>query len=567
MENRRDSTQDSTAKRKFEAPGPGTWALDLTHSAAAMTTYTGDSFTVGLPKGFQEGCAKYGLMLDSLQPAFIHGFFYAQQVGFAGKPGSSPPPKFMLQLLCKIHPGLRKRINTAHESFESRRWLQDLKEWDQMKLDSIARNTKLQSVDLSRLDADGLIDHLEACKLNVDEMVYRHHKFSVGAVLPIGRFLDAATRTSGLSALEVVPALRGSTDVSTGIGGEELSALVAAITSAGLSKQDLDGRTAEDALALLRENSGISAALDDYLKLTGHMLIGGYCISEKTLQESPNIILARIADAFAAKPASEFDQTLEKQIRDQVPEADREEFDLSLADAREANRMRDERGVYNDIWGAGVSRAAILEAGRRLVDAGVLSKAELLLDASHEEMLALLRGESIVNEAEAILSERQVWRLNTKIDDVPEFLGVPPQEPPPLEWLPLKIQPTMRAFAMVMGNIFEAPSEPEPEKITGLAVSPGVYEGTAKVIITTKDFDRLQEGDILVTKNTSAGFNVVLPIIGALVTDRGGILSHAAIVSREYGIPGVVGTKTATQLIEDGARIRVNGDTGEVEIL
>ena len=59
----------------------------------------------------------------------------------------------------------------------------------------------------------------------------------------------------------------------------------------------------------------------------------------------------------------------------------------------------------------------------------------------------------------------------------------------------------------------------------------------------------------------------MLPIIGALVTDRGGILSHAAIVSREFGIPGVVGTKSASQLIKDGDKIRVNGDTGEVEIL
>ena len=87
------------------------------------------------------------------------------------------------------------------------------------------------------------------------------------------------------------------------------------------------------------------------------------------------------------------------------------------------------------------------------------------------------------------------------------------------------------------------------------------------MILSTRDFDRLEKGDILVTKNTSAGFNVVLPIIGALVTDRGGILSHAAIVSREFGIPGVVGTKSASQLIKDGDKIRVNGDTGEVEIL
>jgi pyruvate,water dikinase len=117
-----------------------------------------------------------------------------------------------------------------------------------------------------------------------------------------------------------------------------------------------------------------------------------------------------------------------------------------------------------------------------------------------------------------------------------------------------------------MGNVFDGPRE-ATKKIKGLAVSPGVYEGTAKVILSTRDFDRLEKGDILVTKNTSAGFNVVLPIIGALVTDRGGILSHAAIVSREFGIPGVVGTKNASQLISDGDKIRVNGDTGEVEIL
>jgi len=98
-------------------------------------------------------------------------------------------------------------------------------------------------------------------------------------------------------------------------------------------------------------------------------------------------------------------------------------------------------------------------------------------------------------------------------------------------------------------------------------VSPGVYEGIAKVILSTKDFDRLEKGDVLITKNTSAGFNVVLPIIGALVTDRGGILSHAAIVSREYGIPGVVSTKTATQLIKEGSRVRVDGDSGEVTVL
>jgi len=60
---------------------------------------------------------------------------------------------------------------------------------------------------------------------------------------------------------------------------------------------------------------------------------------------------------------------------------------------------------------------------------------------------------------------------------------------------------------------------------------------------------------------------VVLPLLGAIVTDRGGALSHAAIVAREYGIPGIVSTRTATADIPDGARVRVNGDAGTVEII
>ena len=551
-------------ERKFEPPGPGTWSLDTTHSSSAMTAYTGECFS-GLQRGFQECCERYGLLLGHLQPAFIHGFFFMQQVGVLGKPGSGPPPKIVMRIMSRLHPAIRKRAKIAHAAFTSRLWLKDLQDWDVMKLDSIARNTRLQSVELSKLDAAGLSKHLQACFENAEEMVYRHHKYSVGAIVPIGWFLDAATRTSGLTPLQVAPLLKGSTQVSTGIGTDELNRLATAINNAGISKRELDTQSPEAALTLLRGNAAISSALDAYLAICGSMLIGGYCISEKTLRESPNIILARIGDAMAPATADVVDASLEKLIREQIPAADRAEFDRSLADARLVNRLRDERGIYNDIWSAGISRTVILEAGRHLVKAGKLSNAELLLDATHLEMIGLLAGEDPVDEA--TLKDRQEWRLHKNIDEVPEVLGPPPSNPPPLDWLPVKIQPTMRAFAIIMGAVFDPPKDAVSEKITGLAVSPGVYEGTARVILSTRDFNRLKQGDVLITKNTSAGFNVVLPIIGALVTDRGGILSHAAIVSREYGIPGVVATKTATQLIKDGARVRVDGNKGEVSIL
>ena len=119
--------------------------------------------------------------------------------------------------------------------------------------------------------------------------------------LPVGRFLEIATRNSGLSFPEVAALLKGSTEVSTGIAGDELKVLADAIKSAGLSKTELEAMDPADALAKFRENTEISAALDSYLAITGQMLIGGYCISEKTLQESPNIILARISDAMNPK--------------------------------------------------------------------------------------------------------------------------------------------------------------------------------------------------------------------------------------------------------------------------
>jgi rifampicin phosphotransferase len=102
--------------------------------------------------------------------------------------------------------------------------------------------------------------------------------------------------------------------------------------------------------------------------------------------------------------------------------------------------------------------------------------------------------------------------------------------------------------------------------IEGLAASPGQYEGTARVVRGPGDFERVSHGDVLVARTTSPAYNVILPIIGGVVTDRGGALCHAAIVAREFGIPAVVGTSLATTKIPDGAHVLVDGDRGFVTV-
>ena len=105
-----------------------------------------------------------------------------------------------------------------------------------------------------------------------------------------------------------------------------------------------------------------------------------------------------------------------------------------------------------------------------------------------------------------------------------------------------------------------------PTGLAGIPVSSGTIEGRARVILRMEDAD-IEEGDILVTTFTDPSWTPVFISIKGLVTEVGGMMTHGAVIAREYGLPAVVGVVNATRLIKDGQRIRVNGTEGYVEIL
>ncbi|WP_327585110.1 PEP-utilizing enzyme [Nonomuraea sp. NBC_00507] len=119
------------------------------------------------------------------------------------------------------------------------------------------------------------------------------------------------------------------------------------------------------------------------------------------------------------------------------------------------------------------------------------------------------------------------------------------------------------------GDVFDAAATvaPPSQTVSGIPGSAGVVEGTARVIASVADGDRLGEGEILVTTVTNVGWTLLFPRAAAVVTDVGAPLSHATIVARELGIPAVVGTRNATMLLRDGDRIRVDGTHGTVEVI
>ena len=112
-----------------------------------------------------------------------------------------------------------------------------------------------------------------------------------------------------------------------------------------------------------------------------------------------------------------------------------------------------------------------------------------------------------------------------------------------------------------------AGSDDDPGELRGMAASPGVAEGPARVIASPAQIGEVRDGEILVAPLTAPSWAPIFGKIRATVTDIGGIMSHAAIVCREYGLPAVTGTASATKRIRTGQRIRVDGNTGTVTII
>jgi pyruvate,water dikinase len=117
----------------------------------------------------------------------------------------------------------------------------------------------------------------------------------------------------------------------------------------------------------------------------------------------------------------------------------------------------------------------------------------------------------------------------------------------------------------VIAGIYEKNDLPAGA-IAGLAVSSGIVEGRARVLLKIEDAD-VGGDDILVTRFTDPSWTPLFVAVKGLVTEVGGLMTHGAVIAREYGLPAVVGVVNATQLIRDGQRIRINGTDGYVELL
>jgi len=201
-------------------------------------------------------------------------------------------------------------------------------------------------------------------------------------------------------------------------------------------------------------------------------------------------------------------------------------------------------------------RLVLVAIGRKLVAAGALDAPDDVVFLRYNE-LRVLMGDPSGMDARAIVAQRKVERQHSYTFRPKEWIGT--------------VTPSQLAFPYLglwgfPDKFYRKPAEAENE-ITGLGGSPGVVEGIARVVLREDQFDEVRAGDILVCQMTNPAWVVLFTKIVGLVTDAGGTISHPAVLSREFGIPAVVGASTATKDIRTGDRVRINGTTGVVEIL
>ena len=544
------SATETVSQLRFEAPGPGSWKIDAVHFPRPVTRYWAEFHPEPFKRGFQELTRFYGMPFGGMEYHYIHGFAYSTM---APAPEDEIPARFA----------------RAAEVWEQKVWREQLREWDEtFKPASIAKHRELQAVDPDALSDEELVAYLTRCRDHHDDMIYQHMRFTAAPSVPTGDFLAHVGDWTGLPVPELLGLLRGSAPVSAG-ASDELARLRSAIGEDAAARELLasDRDPAEILQTLTTLEGETGAAATAYLDLVGYRLLDGFDISGRYALELPDALLRAIRVAVEGDAPEAADlEALVARVRDQVPEQHRAQFDELLEEARLTYRIRDERGVFSDIWASGIMRRAAVAAGRRVAARGDIRDPEHFVDAGFEEMCALVSGTGGPSADE--LAERQEVRTSLTAKDVPQVLGDPPAPPPDPSGLPPAVGRVMRAMGLVIDAMFGSSTEEHEEHLLrGLAASPGVFEGIARRVAGPTEFDRIVQGDVLVTESTTEAFNILLPLLGGIVTDAGGLLSHAAIVAREYGIPGVVGTREGTSLIPDGARVRVDGGTGEVTVL
>ncbi|MBT2575034.1 phosphoenolpyruvate synthase [Bacillus sp. ISL-51] len=297
--------------------------------------------------------------------------------------------------------------------------------------------------------------------------------------------------------------------------------------------------------------NAINAYLNKYgMRCAGEIDITRTRWSEKPITLVP-MILGNIKNFTPNASRRKFEQGRQEALKKEQELLDRlKQLPDGEQKAKETKRMIDmvrdfigyrEYPKYGMVNRYFVYKQALLKEAEQLVQAGVIHDREDIFYLTFEELHEAVRTNKL--DYQIISKRKDEYKLYEKL--------TPPR--------------VITSDGEIIAGEYKRENLPT-EAIAGLPVSSGVIEGRARVILNMEDAV-LEDGDILVTSFTDPSWTPLFVSIKGLITEVGGLMTHGAVIAREYGLPAVVGVENATKLIKDGQRIRVNGTEGYIEIL
>jgi pyruvate,water dikinase len=540
----------STAQVTFPSADEieGYWDWDKIHAPRPLTPLAGDAVVMGMSEGFTIAQHSFGSPL-ALRCKIVNNYAYG---AFAPDEAFTPPttdPVAYNEELEKV----------AFRTGE--RWTH---EWEPSLIPMLQ---KARTTDYDAMSDEQLRREFEQ-QLKDHVYMWEIHGWINLSLLPATALVDfynAEIQPDDRN--EAWQLLQGynTKSVDAGSGLWRLSRIVKA--NPELSKIfELDPSGIPAALETSDSGKDLLAKLHDYLEEFGWRSDGIYEIGDATWREDLTIPLNTIQGyvrlgeehnpELAMVRASEHREELASAARAKLA-SDTEKvrrFDELMEGSKYNTRVTEDHSYWIDQMGVATLRRFFLSVGKRLAQHGVLDRPDDVLFLYKDEIRKALSESADFHEQ---VAQRRAAYEQAKTIVPPDHLGEP---------TPFNPDPFFVAIVDKMLGFLPIEPSTDPSIITGVPASPGTAQGTVKVVRTLVEASKLQQGDIMVCEMTVPTWVPLFATVRAVVADSGGILSHCAIVAREFGLPAVVGTHVGTAILRDGMTVTVDGGRGLVRI-
>ncbi len=555
---------------------PGFWERESSHYPQPLSPLQRSFDLPHQIAGLANMCQQLSLPFEGVDYREIGGWVYQHIVPLGGK-DLKPPPNWLMFLLIRLMPSIRSRVKGMARLVRNDISSSLINRWyDEWKPGQIKKIAELRDVDLSSRSDEDLNRHLTSVMTLLSESSTTHGMV-IGIELADAMLAFTCRDFFGWNDQQTLRLLSGLSTATSAASSRlaELSQMVRKQPELRLLLESGDESQLMVRLASMAPD--FARAFMSYQQEFGCRAVA-YEVALPTIAETPSLTISLIlnqlkriydpqTDANILANERNSALTVAEELLTHRPPQDKQRFERDLNRAQLAYPVREDHEFYLSQAPLALLRYIALEIGCRLVKRAQLFERDDVFWLEVSELVSSLQNGS---DCRSLVEQRKVERTWVEARPGPASYGKPAGPPPSPSIFPrhasFMIAGMKWFFESMSAQKDSAQTQKDGDTIRGIAASPGNYSGTVRIILNEGQFTKIQIGDVLVCLTTSPVWSMVFPSIGALVTDAGGILSHPAIIAREYRVPAVVATGNATQLLRDGQRVRVDGSSGVVKL-